>query len=307
MPVAKPLIAVTGGTGFVGRHVIKALLDSGYLVRALARIVSKLDNLHHKNLDVLQGSLGSDDAALVKGADVVLHMAGLIKAQKLNEIMAVNRDATGDIAKAAKAASVKRFVLLSSQTAGQPQLSDYALSKHAGELAVKEAYEGKLAIIRAPAVFGPGDEATKPFFDFIARGRLPVAGGKNWRNRKMAMVFVTDLARDIASRAIVGDYDGQTLIPCSVPALTWEQFAADAGEALAMPVKAMPIPLPIIKLMAAGTSVTSRLFGAGHLTLGKLREFLYEDWSSQDVIQNSTSFITALRITAESYEKENNV
>ena len=307
MPAAKPLIAVTGGTGFVGRHVIKALLESGYQVRALARTPSKLDDLHHKNLDVLQGSLGSDDVALVKGANVVLHMAGLIKARNLPDIMAVNRDAAGDIAKAAQAASVKRFVLLSSQTAGQPQLSDYALSKHAGEAAVQEAYKGKLAIIRAPAVFGPGDEATKPFFDFIAKGRLPVAGGKNWQNRKMAMVFVTDLARDIAGRAIIGDYDGQTLTPCSVPALTWEQFAADASNTLSTPVKVTAVPLPVIKIIAAGTSVTSRLFGVGHLTLGKLREFLYEDWSSQDVIQNPTPFIEALRITAESYKKEHNV
>jgi len=50
--------------------------------------------------------------------------------------------------------------------------------------------------------------------------------------------------------------------------------------------------------------VTSRLLGKGHLTLGKLREFLYEDWSSQDVIQNPTSFIEALRITAKSYGEE---
>ena len=307
MPAAKPIIAVTGGTGFVGRHVIKALLESGYQVRALARTPAKLAGLSADNLEILKGGLGTDDAALVQGADIVLHMAGLIKARNLAEIMAVNSDAAGDIAKAAQAAGVKRFVLLSSQTAGQPQLSDYAASKHAGEAAVKEAYQGKLAVIRAPAVFGPGDEATKPFFDFIAKGKLPVAGGPNWRSRKMAMVFVSDLARDIANRAITGDYDGQTLTPCSVSALSWEQFAADAGQALDISVKTMPIPLPIIKAVAAGTSVTSRLFGVGHLTLGKLREFLYEDWSSGDVIQNSTPFIEALRITAESYKKENNV
>ena len=307
MPVAKPFIAVTGGTGFVGRHLISTLLENGYQVRALARTPAKLADLSHENLEIFKGNLGSDDAGLVDGADVVLHMAGLIKARNLPEIMAVNRDAAGDMAKAAQTAGVKRFILLSSQTAGQPHLSDYAASKHAGEVAVKDAYSGKLAIIRAPAVFGPGDEATKPFFDFIAKGRLPVAGGPNWRKRKMAMVFAADLARDIANCAIMGDYDGQTLTPCSVPALTWEQFALDAGQALDISVKVTPIPLPIIKTIAAGTSVTSRLFGAGHLTLGKLREFLYEDWSSQDVIHNPTPFIEALRITAESYKKENNV
>ena len=304
MSAVKPLIAVTGGTGFVGRHMIKALLSRGYRVRALARTPSSLSDLKHDNLSVLKGSLGSVDAKLVQGVDIVLHMAGLIKARKRADIMAVNRDDTGAIAKAAQEAGVERFVLLSSQTAAQPQLSDYAASKEAGEGAVKAAYQGKLAIIRAPAVFGPGDKATKPFFDFIAKGRLPVAGGANWRTRKMAMVFVADLVNDMADRAVTGDYDGQTLVPCSVPALTWEQFASDAGTALGITVKVNPIPLPVIKTVAAGTSVTSRLFGMGHLTLGKLREFLYEDWSSRDVIQNATPFIEALRITAASYEKE---
>ena len=133
---------------------------------------------------------------------------------------------------------------------------------------------------------------------------MPVAGGANWKNRKMAMVFAKDLAKDIADRAVTGDYDGLTVTPCSISALTWEQFASDAGQALGISVKTTPIPLPVIKIIAAGTSVTSRLFGVGHLTLGKLREFLYEDWSSQDVIQNATPFVEALRITAASYEKE---
>ena len=307
MLIIKPLIAVTGGTGFVGRHVIKALLENGHKVKALARSPEKLADLSHENLELFKGGLGENDRAFVKDADIVLHMAGLIKARTLAEIMAVNRDATREIARAADEAGIKRLVLLSSQTAGQPQLSDYAASKQAGEVAVKEVFSKNLAIIRAPAVFGPGDEATKPFFDFIVKGYLPVAGGANWRDRKMAMIFVHDLAHDITHHAMSGGYDGQTVTPCSVSALTWEKFASDAGEALDITVKATPIPLPVIKMIAAGTSVTSRLFGAGHLTLGKLQEFLYEDWSSQDVIQNPTPFIEALRITAESYKKENNV
>ncbi len=300
----KGLIAVTGGTGFVGRHVIKVLLDSGYAVRALARTPSKLSDISHDNLSVLKGSLGRHDAELVKGTDSVLHMAGLIKARTRTEIMATNRDAAGGLAKAAQVAGLSRFILLSSQTAAQPHLSDYAASKRAGELAVSAAFKGTLAIIRAPAVFGPGDMATKPFFDFIAKGRLPVVGGKDWRTRKMAMVYVKDLARDIAARAVAGDYDGEIVTPCSVPALTWPDFASSAGQALGISVTTQPIPIPVIKTLAAATSVYSRFLGLGHLTLGKLREFRYEDWSSQDVIQDATPFIDALRETAASYEKK---
>jgi len=301
---AQGLIAVTGGTGFVGRHVIKALLEAGYRVRALARTPTKLADIDHHNLEVLAGSLGTADAELVAGADVVLHMAGLIKARTLDRFLAVNESAAGDMAKAAQIAGVGRFVLLSSQTANRPKISAYGKSKHAGEYAVKQAYSGPLAIIRAPAVIGPGDEATKPFFKFIRKGKLPCAGGPYWRERKMAMVFVTDLAWDITQRAVTGGYDGQTVTPCTVPDLTWPKFAAACGEVMEQPVKAVPIPLWVIYPFAAVTSLTSRVFGIGHLTLGKLREFLYEDWQSQDVIQNATPFTEALRITAASYEKK---
>lgn len=296
------LIAVTGGTGFVGRHVIKALLDGGYSVRALARTPAKLSDSEHDKLSICHGGLGDCDAQLVSGAQTVLHMAGLIKARTRAEIMATNCDGAGQIAKVAQDAGVSRFVLLSSQTASQPHLSDYAASKKAGEDAVSQAFKDALAIIRAPAVFGPGDEATKPFFDFIAKGRLPVVGGVGWQTRKMAMVYAKDLAKDIASRAMRGDYDGKTVTPCSVSALTWPNFAQSAQQALGRSVKTQPIPIPIIKTIAGATSLTSRLFGVGHLTLGKLREFRYEDWSSQDVIQDATPFIDALRETAVSYD-----
>ena len=297
------LIAVTGGTGFVGRHVIKALLDEGYSVRALVRTPAKLSDIEHVNLSICQGELGMRDAELVSGTRTVLHMAGLIKARTRAQLMMTNRDGAGQLAKAAQAAGVERFVLLSSQTASRPHLSDYAASKKTGEEAVAAVFKNAIAIIRAPAVFGPGDQATKPFFDFIAKGRLPVVGGLGWKTRKMAMVYAKDLAKDIASRAISGDYDGKTVTPCSVRALTWPRFAQNAQQALGISVKIQPIPIPIIKAIAAGTSLTSRLFGKGHLTLGKLREFRYEDWSSQDVIQDATPFIEALRETAASYEK----
>ena len=302
MPQHQGLIAVTGGTGFVGRHVISSLLDAGYQVRALARTPTKLDDLAHENLSICQGGLGDCDEKLVQGADIVLHMAGLIKAKTRSIMMATNRDATTQLAMQAQSAGVTRFILLSSQTAAQPQLSDYASSKKAGEEGVRSEFHRPVTIIRAPAVFGPGDKATKPFFDFIAKGKLPVVGGDGWQDRKMAMVYVKDLANDITRRAVQGDYDGKTVTPCSVPALTWPVFASTAGLALGRSVNIIAVPVPVIKTVAGITSVASRLFGLGHLTLGKLREFRYEDWSSQDVIQGATPFIDALRETAASYK-----
>ncbi|WP_371398300.1 NAD-dependent epimerase/dehydratase family protein [Fretibacter rubidus] len=299
-----PLIAITGGTGFVGGHVITAALAAGYRVRALARNPLKLNNLSHPRLTIFKGALGDNDAGFIEGADVILHMAGLIKARNRAAFDAVNVTASADLAKTCNDSRIERFVLLSSMAARAPELSPYAASKRAGEDAVEDAYSGPLSVIRAPAVFGPGDEATKPIISAIDRGFLPAPGGRGWRERYLSLVAVQDLANDLITRAVKGDYDGQTVSPATVGQITWPEFAQMASEAVGKPVKAVPIPLSVLYPVAAVTSALSLSFGRGHLTLGKLREFLYDDWRSETLIQSDTSMADRLSQTLAAYRSD---
>ena len=297
-PILPPArIGVTGATGFIGQHLIRQALERGYRVRAMARTPEKLGGLVHENLEVFAHGLGQNDSAFCKDCDAVIHLAGLIKAKSRAAFDAVNVTATRSFTAAASDMGVSRLILVSSMTARAPELSHYAASKHAGELAVKEAYAGPLAIVRAPAVFGPGDEATAPFMELILKGVLPTAGGKNWKNRKLSLVAVEDIARDMLTRGLTGDYDGETVSPCNVGTITWPEFGQMAARPLALNVKVLPIPMPVIYPIAAATSVTSRLLNKGHLTLGKLREFLYDDWSSVDMIQDAPPMEDRLRAT----------
>ncbi len=302
MPKGPLLLAITGGTGFVGQHVIRAALDAGHSVRALIRNPAKRPDISHTNLSWHAGALGEDDAAFLRGADIVIHLAGLIKARTRAEFDAVNVDAARALAAAAQDQSLARFVLVSSMAAKAPELSDYAASKRAGEDAVKAAFKGPLCILRAPAVFGPGDQATAPFFKAVKRGILPVPGGRGWASRRLSIVYAPDLARNITEQAVTGAYDGQTVSPASWPDVTWPQFADMLSEASERKVRALPLPLSVLYPTASITSATSRLMGKGHLTLGKLREFLYGDWSSDDPIQDATSPKDALRATMRFYE-----
>ena len=169
MPDPAHVIALTGGTGFVGGYVLRAALARGHHVRALVRNPDKI-SIQHANLTFIQGALGANDEELVRGADIVIHIAGLIKARRRADFLAVNADAAKQLAMAADKAGIRCFTHISSQAASQPQLSDYAYSKKAGEDAVKTVFDGSVKIIRPPAVFGPGDEATKPFFKALAKG-----------------------------------------------------------------------------------------------------------------------------------------
>ena len=163
------IIAITGATGFVGLHLVPHLLAQGYHVRALVRSPRKIpeDWKNNKLFQMVKGDLSSDLTQLIQDADAVIHMAGLIKARTRAEFMSVNAAGCENIAQTAQACGVAKCVYLSSMTAREPQLSDYAASKRAGEQAFANHYTCETVIIRAPAVFGPKDEATKPIFDLM--------------------------------------------------------------------------------------------------------------------------------------------
>lgn len=297
------IIALTGATGFLGQHLLKALLDAGYSVRALARNPKALSAFESKNLDIFQGNLESDLTDWLDGVDTVVHLAGLVKAKNWKSYHAVNVAGSEHIAKAAQIQNIDRIVLMSSMAARAPELSHYAKSKFQGEEAVKSAFKGRLAIIRAPAVFGPGDKATKPIFDLMQKGLLPVAGGQEWKSRSLAMVYAPDLIRDILKKALSGEYDGKVVSPSSIGSMTMPEFAAFGTEAIQKKVTAFPIPLSVIFPIAAITTITLRLFSLGHLSLGKLAEFRYEGWQSNDFVTNPTPMVKAIGETIKSYVK----
>lgn len=299
----KPLtIAITGGTGFLGSYVIKQALADGHTVRAMVRSPHKVKHKSHENLTWVKGGLGEADRELCQGADVLIHLAGLIKARTKQAFYEINGAAAGTLAQEASAANVNRFVLISSMAAREPELSHYAGSKRAGERAVQKTFRGKIAIIRAPAVFGGGDEATKPFFDLLKKGLLPVPGGRGWRHRKISMVYARDLARDIVQAATSEKYDGGIASPANIKSATWPEFSKLCEQAFERKIRVIPLPKTLLYIVGALTSITSRLFGMGHLTLDKLGEFLHADWSSETLISPATTPIEALKQTMADYQ-----
>ncbi len=293
-------IALTGATGFVGRAVLLDLLAQGYQIKALVRPGSLDKAFGHDTIDWIEGRLGdfASEKALCADADIVIHMAGLVTARTKNDYYKINADAVGSLAQAANTAKVKRFIYLSSLAAKKPKLSDYAGSKRAGEVALaRQMGDMKTVVVRAPAVFGAGDKATAPFYGLIKKGWLPAPGGRGWRVRKLGLVHVDDLAAFITRNCVSGQYDGRTVSVATRASLTWPQFAQLCTQALGKPVRIFPLPLSILYPIAALNSVTKRLFGKGHLTLGKLREFLHEDWSVADEFETDTQLQLALKKT----------
>jgi nucleoside-diphosphate-sugar epimerase len=271
--------AVTGATGFLGRHLVGALAEQGWRVRALVRRDAVLAAPAGVEPEIVIGGL-SDDAALdrlCRGAEVVVHAAGLIKARTAADFAAVNVAGAARVAEAARRAGVARTLLVSSLAAREPQLSLYAASKRAGETAARKVLEGGLTVLRPPAIYGPGDRETLSIFE--AALRLPVAPVFDSRAR-ITMIHVEDAARQIAAAAgLAPEQPVVALADARTDGYAWREIVQAAAKAVGR--ESAIVKLPSATLTVVGLAgATLRLFGANPiLTPGKAREMRHLDWT----------------------------
>ncbi|WGF86414.1 NAD-dependent epimerase/dehydratase family protein [Marinivivus vitaminiproducens] len=277
------LIAVTGATGFIGRRLVRSLkADPSVRLRLLLRRPDQAATFAEQASEVVPGGL--DDAGalarLVDGADVVIHLAGAVAARSRRAFFAINADATARLAGlAARRPRPPRFLLVSSLAARAPDLSAYAASKQAAEQAVAEAGGGLAwTIVRPPAVYGPGDRATLPFFRAASRGFVPILGRGDGR---FSTLFVDDLAAAIATFTDESALDGRTveIDDGAARGHDWPDMAQAAGDAVGRNVRAIPVP-GVALLAAAAAAEAWRLLPLRPpvLSFGKMRELRHPDW-----------------------------
>lgn len=276
-----PSVALTGATGFLGLHLLPALLETGFTVRILARRPPPKGAWDGLVFDTVHGSL-ADSAALhelTQGVAVVIHAAGLIKARSRAEFLQVNRDGTAALASAArKAAPDARFLLISSLAAREPRLSDYAFSKHAAEVAARAAFPElpeRLAIIRPPAIYGPWDTETLALFRAARRAFVPVFG-----NGRVAIIHARDAACGIAALAASGRAGRFALADPNPEGYPPGELLRAAGRAMGRAPRLVALPAPVLLAAGAGAGLWSRLTGRPQIFgPGKAREILHPDWS----------------------------
>lgn len=279
---SRPLAAITGGTGFVGLHLVPALARSGFRLRLLVRHTPAHPALAGIDFETVQGSLQDDSALadLVRGADVVVHAAGLIKAHNRAAFLNTNRDGTSALARATRRhAPHARFLLISSLAAREPTLSPYAFSKREAEQAALRDYAQapeQLAILRPPALYGPWDKETLPLFQASMRRFVPLLSPG-----KTALLHVDDAADAIAAMAMDKFRPGCFALADERPAgYSMRDIFTLASQVTGGQPRFFNLPAPL--LLAAGAA--SGLWGrtqrvAPIFTLGKAREILHPDWS----------------------------
>ncbi|WP_276310038.1 NAD-dependent epimerase/dehydratase family protein [Phenylobacterium kunshanense] len=275
--MTRGLVAVTGATGFLGRHLVRALADDGWAVRVLARR-DPIDALWQDVApQVVVGGL-EDPAALARlcaGADVVVHAAGLVKARSRADFDAVNVAGSVRVAEAARDAA--HVLLVSSLTAREPALSHYSASKHAGERAMSNALGDRLTIVRPCAIYGPGDRELLPVFQAAARVPvLPILDP----DARICMIHVEDAARQTAALAAAPPPRRTVALSDSRPeGYGWRELMTEAARACGRSPRFAPVPKALIHTLGITNDFTALLGSTPMLTSAKARELLHPDWA----------------------------
>lgn len=284
-------VFVTGATGFVGGHLVDALLARGHAVSALVRNPSKAQAIARRGVTIIAGDLDRPEGLTeaCEGQDIVFHLAGLVAARNQLEFDAVNRDGTARLAAAADRAGAPRFVLVSSLAAGGPTspghplsgsepphpVTQYGRSKLAGEAAVR-ASALDWTIVRPPAVYGPGDREMLRVFKAAATGIAPVFGTGA---QQLSLVYGPDLAEALVAAGTSVATSRGTYYACHPEVLTSRRLVELAGRAAGRPVWVIGIPEPLGRTILWMTDRAARLTGkATVLSYDKAAEFFAPAW-----------------------------
>lgn len=283
------LYAVTGATGFIGAALIDQLLQQGVGVRALARDPRKLRQ--GARVEAVAGSLENEKAleALARGAGAFLHLAGETHARTEQDYTRINVDGARRAAAAAAAAGA-RFVHASSLSARQPETSPYARSKFESERAVAEASRGNSWLaLRLPAIYGPGDLVTLPYFKLLKSGFAfePATDTPS----RASLLYVEDAASALAAAASAGEagrvYD---VGDDRGGGRAWSEIGQTLAEIIGNNPMPLKIPKPAVALLHEGVRAAESVFGMSpSVRQGQVNELFHPDWVARDNLFNAAA------------------
>jgi uncharacterized protein YbjT (DUF2867 family) len=248
------LITIYGGSGFIGRHVVRALAKTGARMRIAVRRPDLAGHLQPLGgvgqISPVQANVRFPDSLLApaNGADAVINLVGILAQSGRQTFKAVQDEGARHVAEAARAAGARAFVQMSAIGADANSPSEYARTKEAGEAAVKQAFPDAV-ILRPSVVFGPEDD----FFNrFAALARLSpalplIGGGKT----EFQPVFVGDVARAVIA-ALTGKAPAGEVYELGGPEVLTMKQVMQRVLAYSMRKRMLvPLPFPLAKLQGA--------------------------------------------------------
>jgi len=297
-------VFVTGGTGFVGAHLVRVLQERGDHVSCLVRRPELAERLGWRDVRLVRGDLDDASALLqgCEGAELVFHVAGKIVARNALEFMATNRDGTANVLEAAQEHGVTRFVLVSSLAAAGPTtpghpidetrppapVTDYGRSKLAAEVLVK-AMPFPWTIVRPPVVYGEWDRGTLKVFQ-LARGPLaPVFGDGS---QELSVIHAADLARGLVAAGTSPAAQGRVYFATHPTPTTSRGLLLACARTLGTSPHIVPLPPLLARGLLWTVGSLAHLAGrATFLSADKANEYLAPAWTCRgDALTRDTGW-----------------
>ncbi len=245
------MITVFGGSGFVGRYVVRALVKKGYRVRVATRrphlaLDMKVAGVVGQ-VELMQANVRNEASVerAVSGAYGVVNLVGILAESGKQRFASLQAKGAQNIAEAAAAAGVRRFVQISAIGADTKSKSRYAATKAQGEAAVRQAFPGAV-ILRPSIIFGTEDE----FFNrFAGMARfapvLPLPGGGKM---KMQPVFAGDVAASVATA--ISDASAAGIYELGGPrTYTYRELMVFILKTIDRPRLLVPVPMFAMSLL----------------------------------------------------------
>lgn len=291
-------VLVTGSTGFIGKRLVAALQENGFVVRVFLRNESVSEGLFSESAEVVRGGY-HDRAALaaaVEGVQRIIHLAGVTKAADEAGFDSGNVYPAEQMLEAVKRHNpdLKRFLLVSSLAAAGPAregsvglresdapqpVSAYGRSKLRGEgVCLKCAGSVSVTIIRPPAVYGPGDRDILQIFQMMQKGMLVSAG--NASRQRFSMIYVDDLVAGIINAACAKKAAGRIYYLAAPRPYSWEDLIAAVKPAMGFRrLMRITLPKPLVFVLGAILGAIGAITGTLPLiNRDKANELVQDFW-----------------------------
>ena len=309
-----PLALVTGASGFVGSHVVDALLQRNYHVRCLVRAESNLGWLPLERVELVRGTMTEVPAleSAARDVDLVVHNAGRIRAEGDALYEDVNVLGTRMLVQAVQknAPKLQRFILMSSLAAGGPSrsghlrveddpdepISAYGRSKKRGEEEVERMGAAiPWTILRPCAVYGPRDRGFLILARMAARGFSFQVGGKA---QPVQTIHVRDLVDATLSAADSPRAVGRRYYIAHPDVTDWKTVGRIMAQAIGKPAFTLSVPRWAVPIVGRSTAVMSRLLRRSNaLPADRLRDLLAPAWTcSTERARTELGFEAAIRL-----------
>ncbi len=320
-------VLVTGATGFIGSHLVEALLKKGIHVRCLLRNPDNLKWLRNLPVEVVQGDITHKDSLkeAVKDVDQVYHLAGVTKAVKEKTYLEVNANGTKNLVMAIleKNPRLKKLIYLSSLAAAGPSrdgskkesdpcepISPYGQSKWMGEeFALAYAHELPLLILRPSAVYGPRDRDIYSFFKCLSKRIHPCLTGPA---QHLSLCYVEDLVQAILMAGEAQTKSGEIFFLSDGHSYRIEEVGDTFAQVMGVSPLRLRLPKEMIFGIAFFSEYLSRLSKKPSLiNRGKARELVQRNWTC-DITKAKTmlgfrpqfSLLEGAQLTFNWYKKE---